>query len=400
MAKNPQTIARKGYDYNGLPDRATRATLRQEAAAIKMAVKRTNDNIIEIGNRLIHSKEVAGHGEFLKWIDAEFGASYDEANDLMNVAKAFSNLEISPNLTLSKSALFALSAPGVTDETRASAIEKAASGEIKTVADVKAHIGKSRSEIPTSSDEFIAISTPPVSTELEPAPEDPTFTGAIEWRGQQAYRVFSDGSRHPIVATEPLGAALGIKEEYAISQIDPFADEVEADAGSEALASDPASPYFSDSETLDSESSTEGESKNLGGETSEPEKKPEPTVEEKIRQSPLGLALAMYGHQGYKFVESALMQEDFWKKITAIHAIAGRLRHATNATADTLAPVARFAHWSKWEGCPACKGSGRFGERKDPCATCKTWGFVIIPETGVSPDVVSEHAESLNAESI
>lgn len=144
---------RKSFDYNGLPDNQTRAILRKEATSIKLAVRRTHDNIIEIGNRLIHAKEVAGHGKFLDWIDAEFAISYDKANDFMNVAKAFSKLENSPTLTLSESALFALSSPSISDETREIIIEETKAGNVKTLADVREWVDAAKPIIPAQEPE-------------------------------------------------------------------------------------------------------------------------------------------------------------------------------------------------------------------------------------------------------
>jgi hypothetical protein len=238
--------------------------------------------------------------------------------------------------------------------------------------------GKKYPAPPVSSDEFAAASEP-VET-LSPKEEiaeqeniDPAFVTDTEVDGDDEF-----ADEDPFADEEDDSTPIDIGPG---APAHPFAD-VDGSLSSEG---EPSSDYFKDGETLNPD-------------VSPPE--PEPTIEEKIRISPLGQALALYGHRGYKFVESALLQEDLWKKISPIKSIAGRLRHTTNATAKVLAPVARFAHWEKWEGCPACKGEGRFGERKDPCATCETWGFVIIPETGVSADVVREHAESLNAESV
>jgi hypothetical protein len=67
----------------------------------------------EIGNRLIHAKEVAGHGHFGKWIEAEFGMSHHMAWSFMNAAKVFSNSDLNRNLNLPQTALFMLSAPSV-----------------------------------------------------------------------------------------------------------------------------------------------------------------------------------------------------------------------------------------------------------------------------------------------
>ena len=131
-------IAKQYFNYNSLPDRQVRSTLCSEATAIKAAVKRTHDNLVEIGNRLIHAKEIAGHGHFLAWVDAEFGMSDSHARRFMNVAEAFGKSDIMSDLSLPQTAIFMLAAPSVSEETREVAVEMAKSGELKTVADAKA----------------------------------------------------------------------------------------------------------------------------------------------------------------------------------------------------------------------------------------------------------------------
>src|SRR6476646_3295361 len=172
---------------------------------------------------------------------------------------------------------------------------------------------------PTSSEEYIA-SNPSNSTELKPADDD-----------------FEDDP----FADEVEGEVIAHGDLPAGDQLDPFGENGPSIDG-EGTASDveAGAPESETSDVSESEADSSG--------VTPPE--PEPTTEEKIRTSPLGQALAMHGHQGYKFVESALLQEDLWKKISALHAVAGRLRHATHATADVWAPGARFAHWEKWEG--------------------------------------------------
>lgn len=148
----PTSIARQGFDYSTIADAKTRSVLEQEAAAINAAINRTRENLIEIGNRLIRAKEVAGHGNFIPWIEAEFGMSRNHALNFMNVAKVFGGDENDPkctmfvHLNLPNSAIFALAAPSVDEDVRAEIIEEAKAGKVKTMTQVKDYIAGANAE--------------------------------------------------------------------------------------------------------------------------------------------------------------------------------------------------------------------------------------------------------------
>lgn len=198
-----EQITRKAFDYNALNDKATRATLRTEATAIKAAVKRTHDNIVEIGTRLIHAKELLEHGEFQQWIEGEFGMGYDMAWNFMNASKRFSKIDFNQLLGLPQTAIFALARPAVDDETRAVALEMAASGDLKTTRDAK---------------DLIEAAKPPKSAET--APDEP-FTAEEELALNHG---MSDAE------IEAANAPTGTVADEDFDNSDPFGDEPEAPA--------------------------------------------------------------------------------------------------------------------------------------------------------------------------
>lgn len=82
--------------------------------------------IIEIGRELIAAKEECEHGDWLPWLDREFGWSEATAKNYMNVARAFKSPTISDlNFSIDATALYALSAPGVPQSARDEAVETA-----------------------------------------------------------------------------------------------------------------------------------------------------------------------------------------------------------------------------------------------------------------------------------
>ncbi|NVN88591.1 MAG: DUF3102 domain-containing protein [Rhodopseudomonas sp.] len=67
-------------------------------------------NINEIGRDLIAVNDCVGHGNFLPWIDADFGMSEQHARRIMNVAET-SGIKSNMMLDLKPSILYALAAP-------------------------------------------------------------------------------------------------------------------------------------------------------------------------------------------------------------------------------------------------------------------------------------------------
>jgi NADH dehydrogenase/NADH:ubiquinone oxidoreductase subunit G len=124
-----------GFDYAALP--AEIATKAQIAASnIKLRLKRTVEDIIEIGRELTAVKAELPHGQFLPWIEREFEMSHVTATQFMNVAERFGG-QILNNLTFKPTVLYALAAPSTPESVVNKAIEKVEAGDTVTVADVK-----------------------------------------------------------------------------------------------------------------------------------------------------------------------------------------------------------------------------------------------------------------------
>lgn len=114
------------FDYDAL-DVETRVVVQQKTGEIKDRVRRSRQDILEIGERLVEIKDRLGHGSFGRWLEAEFGWSDRFAQDLMNVAKVFKS-ELNSDLDITPTALRSLAAPSVPEPARKEAIETARSG--------------------------------------------------------------------------------------------------------------------------------------------------------------------------------------------------------------------------------------------------------------------------------
>lgn len=114
------------FDYGTL-DTETRVVVQQKTTEIKDRVRRSRQDILEIGERLIDIKERLGHGSFGRWLEVEFGWTDRTAQGFMSVADAFKS-DIISDLDITPTALRSLAAPSVPEPARQEAIESARNG--------------------------------------------------------------------------------------------------------------------------------------------------------------------------------------------------------------------------------------------------------------------------------
>ncbi|WP_009630473.1 DUF3102 domain-containing protein [Synechocystis sp. PCC 7509] len=118
--------AHQGFDYASL-DAPTSQFVQQQTGEIQALMKRTAQNIIEVGQKLIEVKNRLGHGYFLTWLQAEFGWSYPTAARFMQVANSFK--ETSQIENFAPSALYELAGASTPEAARNEAIARAKAGE-------------------------------------------------------------------------------------------------------------------------------------------------------------------------------------------------------------------------------------------------------------------------------
>lgn len=116
------------FDYAAL-DPATGALARQRAEEIHALLRRSAADIIAIGGKLAEVKAQVAHGQFLDWLDAEFGWHRSTAHRFMQVAEAFSGVQMSQIETFAPSALYLLASPSAPHAARSAALARAAQGE-------------------------------------------------------------------------------------------------------------------------------------------------------------------------------------------------------------------------------------------------------------------------------
>lgn len=123
------------FDYAAL-DRATEVEARSDAALIKGLMRRTAEDVIEIGKALIRQKERLPHGMFLPWIETEFEMSQSAALRFVNVANAYGGKSVTVT-DLTTKALYELSAPSTPPEVREEVERRISAGELVSSEDVR-----------------------------------------------------------------------------------------------------------------------------------------------------------------------------------------------------------------------------------------------------------------------
>lgn len=167
------------FDYKAVPEQY-RSEVQIKTAELKMLTKQTAQGIIEIGHRLIEIKDKLGHGNWLPWLDTEFGWSDQTARNMIRVADKFKtvlNLE-----GISTRALYMLAAPSTPDEVKADVVEIAKAGEavdhktVKELRDAKEEITRLQANIRRLQNELDLVLEQPD----DPEPIEPPDTSAFE----------------------------------------------------------------------------------------------------------------------------------------------------------------------------------------------------------------------------
>ena len=121
---------------------AVMTKLMELADEIRVLSKQTRESVIAIGEKLFEAKKIVGHGNFLPWIEKEFGWSEDTAQRFMRLADDKNrNLR---NLDVPLSALYLLTAPYTSTEAIDAVTERVESGEKVSVEDVKEEIAAAK----------------------------------------------------------------------------------------------------------------------------------------------------------------------------------------------------------------------------------------------------------------
>ena len=115
------TIQLTLFDYQEL-DSETRIVVQQKTEEIKVLMRRTAQDVFDIGQKLSEIKTRLGHGHFGNWLKAEFDWSERTAQNFIRVYVSFKSENVA-DLNFSQTALYVLAA--APEEARLEAIELA-----------------------------------------------------------------------------------------------------------------------------------------------------------------------------------------------------------------------------------------------------------------------------------
>jgi hypothetical protein len=113
------------------------------AERVRGLLRNTVDNLIEIGRELNAIRPRIPHGKWENFLNDELGLSQPSAYRLMRIAKAFESFPRNDLRAFDRHAMYLLSAPDVTESTRAEAVDRAAAGEHISLDVARAITGKS-----------------------------------------------------------------------------------------------------------------------------------------------------------------------------------------------------------------------------------------------------------------
>lgn len=143
VAVMPQSPA--AFSYEAL--RIEQATaLQQSAERIRNWGRKQNEAIVEIGKELKAAKETLPHGQFTRWIMAEFGMTDRTALNYMHLAEW---TEDKPEIIsgLQPTAIYLLAAPSTPDPAKEEIVSRIQSGEIVRADDVKRVVGAAKKAV-------------------------------------------------------------------------------------------------------------------------------------------------------------------------------------------------------------------------------------------------------------
>jgi hypothetical protein len=132
--KNIQTL--NNFDY-GILQSDQRSIVQQRTEEIKERLKRSAQDIWEIGQKLFEVRSQLAYGNFDNWLKAEFGWSRRTAYNFIKVYEAFPERATVAQVSIAASALYQLSSPSTPEKVRNELIQRAKDGEKITCQDIR-----------------------------------------------------------------------------------------------------------------------------------------------------------------------------------------------------------------------------------------------------------------------
>ncbi|RUT04221.1 hypothetical protein DSM106972_044490 [Dulcicalothrix desertica PCC 7102] len=210
---NLSTEQTLNFEY-GLLESETQLVVQQRATEIKMLVRRSYQDIIDIGQKLIEVKQHLGHGNFRNWLQFEFNWSVSTATKFMQVALHFKCVNFT-HLNIAVSSLYLLAAPSTPSEARIEVLERASNGENISYSKAKSIVNeyKKTIDIIRESNNRVKVIKPLQTTTETHSLSSPELEMNVVLKEKQSANTIKDiynGSTQTLTA---------IKDQVAISHI-------------------------------------------------------------------------------------------------------------------------------------------------------------------------------------
>jgi Protein of unknown function (DUF3102) len=124
--KKELIVARFDYDILTVDQQTM---IRQKTDEIRERLRRSAQDIWEVGQRLADVRAHLKYGQFESWLKAEFGWSRRTAYNFINVYETFRDRTNLSQVNIATSALYLLASPSVSSEVRQQYLEQAQSGQ-------------------------------------------------------------------------------------------------------------------------------------------------------------------------------------------------------------------------------------------------------------------------------
>jgi hypothetical protein len=199
---NPES---QDFDYAAL-DAETRIAVKQRTCEIKSLMRRTAQDIIDIGQKLTEVKAQLGHGYFRSWLKTEFAWGIWTATKYMQVADKFKCVKFT-HLDIAPSALYELAAPSTSEVARQEAIERANQGEKITYSKakmIKAEVNARQRKRVTKPqiNEPVTIDVDAETVDKESSTEGKKSEASLSWQHSAVSSVAVEDSEEELLGKE------------------------------------------------------------------------------------------------------------------------------------------------------------------------------------------------------
>ena len=145
MKNSPEQINLSTFfDYESL-DQVHRLVIQEHTGEIRKRLRRSAQDVWEIGQLLSDVRSRLKYGQFLIWLKAEFGWSQRAAYNFINVYETFGDRFAKlAKVDIATSVLYQLAAPSVPEKLRTQVLEAAEAGEKITHKSIKFAIKQSK----------------------------------------------------------------------------------------------------------------------------------------------------------------------------------------------------------------------------------------------------------------